>query len=103
MHFVLLGVGRQFLAYWLESPVSEFYVRNKIAELEEKLLALRQPKNARRMPRLFRKRKFWKAYELKNWFLYYSIPVLEGSSVSLYTLGGVTTCNAGEEDIHFGH
>ncbi|CAN8008565.1 unnamed protein product, partial [Ixodes pacificus] len=78
MHCVLLGVGRQFLEYWLEATREEFYIGNRIAELDQKLLAMRPPKDVRRMPRSLKERKFWKAKELENWILYYSVPVLDG-------------------------
>ncbi|EEC15543.1 hypothetical protein IscW_ISCW024707, partial [Ixodes scapularis] len=77
MHCALLGVGRQFLEYWLEGTGEDFYVGNKIAELDDKLLGVRPPKDVRRMPRSLKDRKFWKAKELENWILYYSIPVMD--------------------------
>lgn len=77
MNCVLLGMGHQFLEYWFEGMREEFYVGNKIAELDKKLLKMRPPKDVRRMPRSLKDRKFWKAKELENWILYYSIPVID--------------------------
>lgn len=78
MHCVLLGVARQFLEHWLECCDRDFYIGREIDRMDSRLLAIKPPRDVRRMPRSLRERKFWKAKELESWVLYYSIPVLHG-------------------------
>ena len=39
-----------------------------------------------RLPRSLKERKFWKAKELQNWLLYYSVPILQKFALKNYTL-----------------
>ncbi|CAN8006934.1 unnamed protein product [Ixodes hexagonus] len=78
MHCVLLGVARQFMEYWLESCNKDFYVGREMGTIDSRLLAIKPPRDVRRMPRSLKERRFWKAKELESWVLYYSIPVLNG-------------------------
>ncbi|XP_037502213.1 uncharacterized protein LOC119376472 [Rhipicephalus sanguineus] len=78
MHCVLLGLGRQFLELWLEGTGREFYIGRHLRIIDERLLSLTPPREVKRMPRSLKERKWWKAKELENWILFYSLPVLEG-------------------------
>lgn len=78
MHCMLLGVARQFLEYWLEGAKSRHYIGRYLPELDKKLLGVAPPQEVGRLPRSLKERRFWKASELQNWIMYYSIPVLEG-------------------------
>ncbi|XP_049272799.1 uncharacterized protein LOC125758995 [Rhipicephalus sanguineus] len=78
MHCILLGVGRQFLDLWLESSGCAYSLSRKQHTIDERLMAIRPPKDVKRLPRPTKERKWWKAKELENWILYYSIPVLDG-------------------------
>ncbi|XP_040064782.1 uncharacterized protein LOC120838785 [Ixodes scapularis] len=78
MHCVLLGVVRQFLEYWLTSSDKECYVGRQTAVLDSRILSITPPRDMRRTPRSLKGGKFWKAKELQNWALYYSLPVLSG-------------------------
>ncbi|XP_070393260.1 uncharacterized protein [Dermacentor albipictus] len=78
MHFILLGIGRQFLALWFESSGGAYSLSREQHKIDERLMAIRPPRDLKRLPRPTKERKWWKAKELENWILYYSIPVLDG-------------------------
>nr|XP_037269998.1 uncharacterized protein LOC119161561 isoform X2 [Rhipicephalus microplus]XP_037285845.1 uncharacterized protein LOC119178705 isoform X2 [Rhipicephalus microplus] len=78
MHCILLGVARQFLDLWFESSGYAYSLSRKQNMVDERLLAIRPPRDVKRLPRATKERRWWKAKELENWILYYSIPVLHG-------------------------
>ncbi|MGH0120675.1 UNVERIFIED_CONTAM: hypothetical protein FKN15_035061 [Acipenser sinensis] len=86
MHAVLLGVVRQFMTLWLDSSYHSqpWYIGTRRELLDSRLLAFKPPKEVTRTPSSLGKIKFWKASELKNWLLYYSLFVLQGVLPSLY-------------------
>ena len=54
-------------------------------EIDRKLTNQNPPNEFSRMPRTIAKhRKFWKASELRNWMLYYSLPLLLGHLPPVY-------------------
>ncbi|XP_037525297.1 uncharacterized protein LOC119402235 [Rhipicephalus sanguineus] len=77
MHCVLLGVARQFLELWFNSD-SECSISRQQHIVDHRLMSIKPPMDVRRMPRPTEERKWWKAKELENWLLCYSVPVLHG-------------------------
>ncbi|XP_064470402.1 uncharacterized protein LOC135385154 [Ornithodoros turicata] len=86
MHCVLLGVTRQFLQIWLESPGEPYYIgrpRDQ-AIINAKLCSIKPPSNFSRPPRSLSTYRNWKASEFQKWLLYYSLPCVEGVLNSKY-------------------
>lgn len=87
MHAVLEGETRWLLKAWFESKNhnSPFYVGRQVKKIDIELLKQRPPNEFSRPPRSISKHvKFWKASELRNWLLYYSLPLLLDFLPSLY-------------------
>ncbi|XP_049511151.1 uncharacterized protein LOC125939771 isoform X1 [Dermacentor silvarum] len=84
MHCILLGLGRQFLDLWLDETGRDFYIGRHLKIINQRLLSLAPPREVKRMPRSLKERKWWKAKELENWILFYSLPVLEGILAKKY-------------------
>ncbi len=87
MHCVLEGVTKWLLEKWLNScnHTSPFYIGNQVKQIDKDLVQQRPPHDFARAPRsLERHRKHWKANELRNWLLYYSLPLLENRLTPLY-------------------
>ena len=86
MHPLLEGVTRMLINLWFNSSNHKcpFYLGNKISEIDAVLLKQRPPHEISRCPRSILHRNYWKASELKNWLLYYSLPLLQGYLPPLY-------------------
>lgn len=79
MHAVLEGVTRWLLHTWLNSENHQkpYYLGRKVQQIDELLMKQRPPSDFSRPPRsLKRHMKYWKASELRNWLLFYSLPLL---------------------------
>jgi len=79
MHTVLLGVVRMLLNRWFDSSYHRkpFYLGRQIVAVDTKLLKQRPPSEFNCRPRSLKTHlKYWKASELRNWLLYYSLPLL---------------------------
>ena len=79
MHSVLKGVVRMLLKFWFDSTnhSQPFYLGRHINELDKVLLTQQPPTEFSRPPRSIKKHlKYWKASELRNWLLFYSLPLL---------------------------
>ena len=79
MHAVLEGVTRLLLNSWFLTcnHGEPFYLGSKLAEIDRIFLKQRPPSELSRPPRSIAKHmKYWKASELRNWLLYYSLPLL---------------------------
>lgn len=79
MHCVLEGVTKWMLEKWFSSTChrSPFYLGKFLKKVDANLLDQHPPHDFSRAPRSIQKhRKYWKASELCNWLLYYSLPVL---------------------------
>lgn len=91
MHAVLEGVTRLLLNSWFLTcnHGEPFYLGSKLAEIDRIFLKQRPPSELSRPPCLIAKRvKYWKASELQNWHLYYSLPLLPYlSSLNLHHYG----------------
>ncbi|KAL1454698.1 hypothetical protein MTO96_043708 [Rhipicephalus appendiculatus] len=77
MHCILLGVARQFLELWFNSD-SPCSISRQQHIVDHRLMSVKPPRDVRRMPRPTKERRWWKAKELENWVLCYSVPVLRG-------------------------
>lgn len=87
MHAVLEGVTRLLLKAWFLScnHGEPYYLGNKLGTIDKLLLKQRPPCELSRPPRSLAKHmKYWKASELRNWLLYYSLPLLLPNLPSLY-------------------
>lgn len=79
MHAVLEGATRWLLKTWFDSKRhdSPFYVGRHVKKIDMELLKQHPPNEFSRPPRSISEHvKFWKASELRNWLLYYSLPLL---------------------------
>ena len=87
MHAVLEGVTRMLMRSWVDSTFhsSPFYIGRRVAEIDHQLLQQSPPNEFSRPPRSIKKHfKYWKASELRNWLLFYSLPLLLDFLPSLY-------------------
>ena len=80
MHGVEGGVVKKMLFILFDSKYSAFpfSLYNFIDLVNSRLMSIKPPKFVHRMPRNVQDLVHWKASELKLWFFYYSIPVLNG-------------------------
>lgn len=87
MHCVFEGVVVRLGELWFQPKYSreKFSISNSVEIIDSKLGLIKPPVFIARRPRSIKEHfKFWKASELKNWFFYYSIPVLENILPSEY-------------------
>ena len=80
MHAVLIGVMKKLLELWTskEMRTMDWYIGTQVEELDRRLRALSPPHRIHRFPRPIKDLAQWKASELKNFLLFYSLPVLDG-------------------------
>jgi len=84
---VLLGVVKLLLKRWFDSSYHRvpFYLRLQIEAVDATLLKQRPPSEFSRRPSSIKKHlSYWKASELRNWMLYYSLPLLLDHLPPLY-------------------
>ena len=87
MHAVLEGVTKWLMRAWFNSKFhsSPFYIGLKVSDIDCELLNQRPPSEFSRPPRSIKKHmSYWKASELRNWLLFYSLPLLLDILPSLY-------------------
>ena len=87
MHAVLEGVARLLLRAWFDSENHReaFYLGRSGRQIDDLLLQQRPPHEFTRPPRsVLNHRNYWKASELRNWLLFYSLPILMGHLPPLY-------------------
>ena len=85
MHCVLEGVVKKLLTAWVETTSLGCYIGRHLKEIDIQLLKQRPPHDFSRAPRSIKQhRKFWKASELRNFLLYYSLPLLVDILPPLY-------------------
>lgn len=81
MHCVFEGVAKRLGELWFDAKYADedFSIYNLVEVVDYRLCNIAPPSYTARRPRPI-KTHFchWKASELKNWFFYYSIPVLAG-------------------------
>lgn len=80
MHCVLLGCMKMLLTLWFDkSHKNEIYsISSKLPEVDRRLLSIKPPSYITRLPRTLADVAHFKAAELKNFLLYYSLPCLFG-------------------------
>lgn len=71
MHFLRLGIGKQFTNYYLSVLSS-----SDLDKIDKLLNNFQAPKQVMRLSRQIRDRSYWKAKEWENWILFYSTPIL---------------------------
>lgn len=87
MHAVLEGVVRMLMNSWFVSTHHREpqYLGLATGRIDAQLLRQRPPLEFSRPPRSIRKHlSYWKASELRNWLLYYSLPILLNHLPSLF-------------------
>ena len=87
MHAVLEGMTRTLLNAWFLScnHGEPYYLGSKLSAIDKLLLKQRPPCELSRPPRSIAKHmRYWKASELRNWLLYYSLPLLVTNLPPLY-------------------
>ena len=97
MHSVCLGVVKYIMHLQTSDGNKDkvFFIGAKTLSMSHKLLSIKPPDIVGRLPRSLEDLKHWKATELKNWLLHYSVPVLYKILNPLYIfhwslLGGAT-------------
>ena len=77
MHSVCLGVVKYIMNLQMSdgNKGQVFYTGTKTSSMSRKLLLIKPPDIVGRLPRSLEDLKHWKATELKNWPLHYSLPV----------------------------
>ena len=69
---------------WETETCKPFYLGAKKASISRQLLSIKPPDIVGRLPRSLEDLKHWKATELKNWLLHYSVAVLRNKLNALY-------------------
>ncbi|KAK3919913.1 Halomucin [Frankliniella fusca] len=79
MHGVFLGVMKTLNSLWFDGVNSEypFSISNMVHLVDAKLKSIKPPHSFQNMPCRIKKDK-WKAFDLKAFFFYYSLVVLNG-------------------------
>lgn len=80
MHCVFSGVVKKLLSLWFDSShKNELHSLADTADvINDRLIKIKPSSFVHRMPRSTEDLIHWKASELKNWFFYYSLPVMNG-------------------------
>ncbi|XP_058801725.1 uncharacterized protein LOC131670273 isoform X1 [Phymastichus coffea] len=77
MHFMDLGIGKQFAKYWFDTSNMPYSLTNaEIDRIDAVLRNITVPSKLMRNSRSIKDRKYWKAKEFQNWILYFSMVVL---------------------------
>ena len=79
MHCIFEGVVRKLGELWFDAKYANetFNISNFIEIIDKKLCDIKPPSFISRNPRSIKDHfSYWKASELKNWFFYFSLPVL---------------------------
>ena len=87
MHAVLEGITGRLMKLWFEPNRlrKPYYLRKKMKTIDSLLMKQTPPDDFSRAPRcIANHRKYWKATELKQWLLYYSLPLLKNKLPPLY-------------------
>lgn len=81
MHCVPLGVVKYLMNLMTcnKWKGSHFYIGTQLSSMSTRLVSIRPPENIGRLPRTLGEIKHWKATELKNWLLHFSVPILQNT------------------------
>lgn len=74
MHCVHLGVVKKLFTLWFELG-EEGSIRHFVDFINRMLILLKPPVFVTRLPRYITDFLYWKAHELRNFLLYYSVPI----------------------------
>lgn len=88
MHCVSLGCVKYVMTLLMQDKGRSYFVgaASTMKILSERLLAIKPPDIVGRYPRALTELTHWKATELKNWLLHYSLPVMHSTLQPLYLL-----------------
>ena len=80
MHCVLLGVVKMHANLWFDKSHKQeiFSISSRVTEVDQRLLGIKPPSYIARLPRSLSEISHFKAAELKNFLLFYSLPCLIG-------------------------
>ena len=86
MHCCLEEVVKSLMKYWFNSSYHHkpYYIGLQQNQIDLKLLQQRPPTEFSRPPRSIKHLQYWKASELRNWLLFYSLPLLITHLPALY-------------------
>ncbi|KAL5020963.1 hypothetical protein ScPMuIL_000118 [Solemya velum] len=87
MHGTLLGVSSKFLELWFDKKHSSepYNIHQEMTEIDNDLKNIKPPYIIHRLPRVLTNTySKWKASELRNWLLFYSLPCLKGRLPEIY-------------------
>lgn len=86
MHCIFSGVVKKLLHFWFDCSFSSepFSLYALSGVVDSRLICIKPPKFVHRMPRTVSDLCHWKASELKMWFFYYSVVILEGIMNPIY-------------------
>ncbi|XP_046393844.1 uncharacterized protein LOC124161530 isoform X1 [Ischnura elegans] len=81
MHCCLLGIVKRFLNSWLSHTGKQYYIGSQanVSYLDSLEANISPPQMLKRLPVILTNRNFMKAREYENWFLFYSVPLLQGT------------------------
>ncbi|XP_059468469.1 uncharacterized protein LOC132202649 [Neocloeon triangulifer] len=79
LHSCLLGVVKRHIYTITDSKNrnNDFYIGNFVEVIDKKIKSLCPPNFVKRLPRSLELKKYWKASELRNWLLFFSLPCLQ--------------------------
>ncbi|CAG5075417.1 Protein of unknown function [Cotesia congregata] len=86
MHCVSGGVVKKLLSLWFDSSNrgKPYSLVDASDIINNRLISIKPPSFVHRMPRSTEDLLHWKASELKNWFFYYVLPVMNGVMQLVY-------------------
>lgn len=111
MHCVLLGVMKMLMTLWFDKSHRNepFSISLRISEVDRRLMQVKPPSFISRLPRSLAEVTHYKAAELKNFLLFYSLPCLFGVlpddqyhhlTLLVYAIYSMLKDRISAEDIH---
>jgi len=89
MHAILEGIMKKLMDLWFSSKShgKPYYLRKSLKSIDSALMKQAPPDEFTRAPRCIQLHmKYWKASELKQWLLYYSLPLLQNKLPDVHWL-----------------
>lgn len=78
MHMIDIGIFKTFLSRWLEDYGHEYYIKESLTEINNRVKSILPPLEFRRKPRDLSERARFNSRENHNWQMYLAVPVLDG-------------------------
>lgn len=111
MHCVLLGALKMLMTLWFDKSHRNepFNISSRISEVDRRLMQVKPPSFISRLPRSLAEVTHYKAAELKNFLLFYSLPCLFGVlpddqyhhlTLLVYAIYSMLKNRISAEDIH---